>query len=74
MEFVRGNKAILNHVEDGRNLFLFEYVESGHVRFVGQMVCTGYPRRNGTLFSISDCSGLIPEVTANADIVRLVKK
>jgi len=45
MEFVRVNKAILNHIEYGKDLSLFEYVESGRVRFTGQMACTGQPLR-----------------------------
>ena len=38
MEFVRGNKAIRDHVEDGKDLLLFKYVAPGKVQFVGEMV------------------------------------
>jgi len=54
MEFVRGNKAIRDHVEDGKDLLLFKYVAPGKVQFVGEMVCIGYeivraPDANGTM-------------------------
>ena len=42
MEMVRGNLSIRDHQENGKNLFLFEYVKSGHVRFMGEAVCTSY--------------------------------
>ena len=47
MEFVRGNRAIRDHVRDGKELHLFEYVRTGHVRYIGQMICTGYDYRQG---------------------------
>lgn len=42
MEMVRGNLAIKNHQEGGKSLFLFEYVKTAHIRFIGETVCTGY--------------------------------
>ena len=42
MRMVRGNLAIKNHRENGKNLFLFEYVKVGLVRFIGEVVCIGY--------------------------------
>lgn len=42
MTFRAGNKALANHVEDGKDLHLFEYVATGTVKYVGQMVCTGW--------------------------------
>ena len=42
MPFVRGNKAIRDHTADGKDIHLFAYVSRGQVRYVGQMVCTGY--------------------------------
>lgn len=42
MPFVRGNKAIRDHVADGKDLHLFAYVSRGYVRYVGQMTCTGF--------------------------------
>jgi 5-methylcytosine-specific restriction protein A len=44
MQFVRGNLAIRDHVETGKDLHLFEYAagtQKGLVRYVDQMVCTG---------------------------------
>ena len=42
---MRGNRAIRDHVGDGKGIHLFEYTEQGIVRYVGEMVCTGYERR-----------------------------
>ncbi|NIM97667.1 MAG: HNH endonuclease, partial [candidate division Zixibacteria bacterium] len=42
MQFVRGNRAIRDHIQDGRDLHLFEYVRAGTVKYTGQMVCIGH--------------------------------
>lgn len=54
MQFVRGNKAIRDHVEDGRSLHLFTKVsrEGGLYRYIGEMQCASTsvvrgPDRNG---------------------------
>lgn len=36
MEFTRGNKAILDHQGDGRELHLFKKVKSGLYEYIGQ--------------------------------------
>jgi 5-methylcytosine-specific restriction protein A len=53
MELARGNAAIAYHRDRGRSLLVFEYVERGKVRFVGEAECLGWheeirPDRNGT--------------------------
>ena len=46
MEFVRGNLAIRDHVQNGKDLHLFaQSSTAGFVRYVGQMVCTGFSHR-----------------------------
>lgn len=45
MAFVRGNRAVRDHISDGKDLHLFEYVQRGQVRYVGQMVCVGFQKR-----------------------------
>lgn len=45
MEFIRGNRAIRDHIDAGEDLHLFEYVDQGLVRYVSQMLCIGYQRR-----------------------------
>jgi len=45
MTFARGNLAILQHADEGKDLHLFKYVGRGTVQYVGQMVCTGYQER-----------------------------
>jgi 5-methylcytosine-specific restriction protein A len=42
MRFVRGNRAIRDHAQDGRDLHLFEKVPPAHLRYRGQYVCAGY--------------------------------
>jgi 5-methylcytosine-specific restriction enzyme A len=42
MQFVRGNAAIRDHAELGKDLHLFEKVAPAHLRYLGQMVCAGY--------------------------------
>lgn len=37
MKFVRGNLALRNHLENGKRVFLFEYVSSGFVKFVSEV-------------------------------------
>jgi len=36
MEMVRGNRAIRDHIADGRSIHLFEYVDQGLVRYIGE--------------------------------------
>ncbi len=45
MEFVRGNRAILEHARNGKDLHLFQVASRGQVQYVGQMVCAGYKAR-----------------------------
>lgn len=42
MQFVRGNRAILDHAVNGRDLHLFEEVKGGFLRYLGPMTCAGY--------------------------------
>lgn len=47
MKFVRGNNAIRNHIEAGKDLHLFSYMRRGYVRYIDQMICTGYHYQEG---------------------------
>jgi 5-methylcytosine-specific restriction protein A len=47
MQFIRGNAAIRNHTDLGKDLHLFSYVKKGVVWYVGQMLCTGYNYQDG---------------------------
>lgn len=55
MRMTGGNRAIRDHALDGKDLLLFEKTEKAYVKYVGQMVCTGYesvpnvPDRDGDL-------------------------
>ena len=37
MQLHRGNRAIANHVRDGKTIHLFEKVSNGHYRYSGEM-------------------------------------
>lgn len=45
MRFVSGNRAIRDHSLEGKDLHLFKQDKKGLVRYVGQMVCTGWQNR-----------------------------
>lgn len=47
MAFTRGNRAVLNHAENGKDIHLFEYIGRGRVRYISQMICSGYQEREG---------------------------
>lgn len=42
MTLTRGNRAILDHAANGRDLHLFKSTARGEVQYCGQMVCAGY--------------------------------
>jgi len=42
MELVRGNKAIRDHQDNGKQLLLFENLGGGTVRYVGEFKSEGY--------------------------------
>jgi 5-methylcytosine-specific restriction enzyme A len=57
MKFDRGNRAVRDHIPDQKDLHLFEYVQTGRVRYIGQMVYAGHqireaPDRNGNLRNV----------------------
>src|SRR5215207_4243081 len=61
MRFVAGNKAIRDHAEKGKDLHLFEIIpQRKGVRYVGQMVYTGYDLMPG----VSDVHGQSLEAIA----------
>lgn len=42
MEMIKGNKVILNYVEIGKELYVFEYICKVYVWYVGIVECFGY--------------------------------
>lgn len=46
MRIAKGNSAILRHAENGKDLHLFEAAGRAFVRYIGQMVCTGFETRS----------------------------
>lgn len=42
MVLTRGNRAVAQHVDNREAVFLFEYVETGRVRFIGRLQCNDW--------------------------------
>jgi 5-methylcytosine-specific restriction protein A len=87
MRFVRGNAAIRDHARDGKDLLLFEQMDGGVCRFVGQMVSIGHrferlPDRDGNvrraiLFELARLESLgsdRPGHRASADLAELRRR
>jgi len=47
MQFVRGNRAILDSNKNNELIYLFEYVETGMVRYVGEMSYVNHHKIKG---------------------------
>jgi 5-methylcytosine-specific restriction protein A len=47
MQFRMGNKAIRDHVKDGKALYLFEQETKGYVRFIGEFAVSSFQYREG---------------------------
>ena len=63
MALVRGNLAIQDHVKDGKDIHLFEQVDRGRVRYVGQMICTGFHQRCALDADGNDRQAIVFELT-----------
>lgn len=47
MSYTRGNKAILNHAANGKDLHLFQIKGKGMVKYEGKVVCRGHHEATG---------------------------
>lgn len=47
MEFNRGNKAIKDHLSNGKSLHLFKKLSGGYVQYCGEMIFMGYHLKDG---------------------------
>jgi 5-methylcytosine-specific restriction protein A len=47
MTFRRGNLAIRDHAENGKDIHLFRQAGKRYVQYIGQMVCSGFHERQG---------------------------
>ncbi len=45
MAFKGGNTAIRDHMKTGKDIHLFEYIKTGYVKYVGQMVFVSFKYR-----------------------------
>jgi 5-methylcytosine-specific restriction protein A len=85
MTFVRGNRAIRDHMADGRDLLLFEATKTkGNYRFMGCFAFAGWEtveapdrdeqRRNAILFELVPVAGAEPAPPAEPDEADLEGK
>jgi len=78
MTFIRGNAEIRDHQKNGKELHLFEILDVGKVKYVGQMVCIGHKilgedtrgvRRNIIQFELAPINSVDAE---DVDVVPLL--
>ena len=62
MAFRGGNRAIRDHVADGKRLYLFAYERQGVVRCLGEMVCTGHRMRKAPDLEGNDRNAIVFEL------------
>lgn len=79
MQFVRGNKAIRDHLSDGKDLLMFETLgKSKGVRFIGCFACASWESRRGLDLKGDDREVIVfhlirqedPEVEPSASPIR----
>ncbi len=81
MHFVRGNAAIRDHADTGRDLHVFEADGAGFARYVGQMVYAGHELvpntpdvdghiRTSIVFHLVPIEGADPRATSPADVAE----
>lgn len=72
MAFLRGNRAIRDHLKDGKELRLFEYVDRGIVRYIDIMIYSGHEivKRPDTDVNIRDA--IIFHLTPEDNIIQTV--
>jgi 5-methylcytosine-specific restriction protein A len=68
MEFAGGNRAVLEHTGQGRDLLLFEYVRPGTVRYAGQMICAGFRTVRGPDMFGRNCKVIVFELLPLSEI------
>jgi|ERR1035437_2587462 5-methylcytosine-specific restriction protein A len=84
MQFTRGNKALQDHLTDGKQIHLFEQLSDGNIRYVAEMVCTGHHERQAPdkkgrsrevivfelipLTAIDDAEGLTDDAALEEDL------
>ena len=64
MVFERGNAAVLEHTTNGKDIHLFENDNKGNVRYVGEMICTGFREVRGPDIDGSDRRVIVFELTS----------
>lgn len=75
MEFVRGNRAMRDHIQDGKDLLLFKMEAKGFVSFMGPFMVTSWehrqqPDRNGQMRR-AIVFHLNPGVAPESDLIDL---
>ena len=64
-QFIKGNKAIRDHIALEKDLHLFTYddMRSGYVRYIGQMICTGHHTGQAPDFEGNERDVIVFELT-----------
>jgi hypothetical protein len=62
MRFVAGSKAISEHAEAGKDLYLFSESKRSHLQFMGQFVCSGHHTRRGRDIGGSERTAIVFEL------------
>ncbi|MBI5670365.1 MAG: HNH endonuclease [Chloroflexi bacterium] len=63
MTFTRGNRVIRDHLQLEKELHLFEYVNRGYVRYIGQMMYRGFQYRKGRDINGNERKVIVFELT-----------
>ncbi|MFW9880254.1 MAG: HNH endonuclease [Candidatus Thorarchaeota archaeon] len=63
MKYLRGNLQIVDHIKNGKDIYLFKYQRVGLVRYIGQMICTGHHEDTGKDINNNDRKIIIFELS-----------
>jgi 5-methylcytosine-specific restriction protein A len=70
MKFSGGNAAIRDHAENEKEIHLFEKVASKEVRYLGEVVCSGYERRTAKDSEGDDRQAIVFQLARAAAMVE----
>lgn len=74
MSFSRGNKAIRDHIKNKKELHLFEYIDKGRVRYVDEMICTGFHFREAADMDEQNRRVIVFELISASEMKKQVPK
>ena len=68
MRFVRGNRSIRDHIQDGKDLLLFEFVNPGQYRHLGNFTCPSWEYQQGLDISKNDRQVIVFHLVLNHEV------